>query len=228
MPESRPMKHLRGYFEPQEIKRIIDQGETKRDRLLMKTLWHTGARISEIVGIRKQDSVDGEDHRDTLGLQPKNLYPEENRIFLYTIKRTKPESGNEDERRYNFGERYVTIPRSFMSEIFAYVQNKGMDEDERIFPITRVWANEIVKRAGKHADIEPEDPNEKHVHPHHFRHSYAVNYVKKNEIKTLGELVTLQKLLDHKNLMTTLHYLQFSGQVDEEEVERIQRLTEGE
>src|SRR5215471_6267129 len=48
---------------PEEIRAIIDAAATERDRLLLTTLWATGARISEVLMLRPRDI-----HRDGLVL----------------------------------------------------------------------------------------------------------------------------------------------------------------
>jgi len=40
---------------PEEIGAIIDAAATERDRLLLTTLWATGARISEVLMLRPSD-----------------------------------------------------------------------------------------------------------------------------------------------------------------------------
>src|SRR5207245_7300196 len=40
---------------PEEIGAIIDAAATERDRLLLTTLWATGARVSEVLALRPRD-----------------------------------------------------------------------------------------------------------------------------------------------------------------------------
>lgn len=54
---------------------------------------------------------------------------------------------------------------------------------------------EVVKRAGI----------KKRIHPHTFRHTFAVHYLNYG-----GSIFSLQRLLGHVNITTTLHYLKYT------------------
>ena len=57
----------------------------------------------------------------------------------------------------------------------------------------------VVKEVLKRSRLKKE------VHPHTFRHSFAVHYLDNG-----GSLLRLKELLGHENIETTLHYLKFS------------------
>lgn len=40
---------------PEEVKAVIAAAETERDRLLLRTLWATGGRVSEVLALRATD-----------------------------------------------------------------------------------------------------------------------------------------------------------------------------
>lgn len=216
------MRDLRGYLEPREVEMILNGGETERNRLLGDVLWQTGARISEIVGLAKIDSVDGKDHRDW-GLNPGMLDPNDNAIILNTLKRTKKDKKTK-ERKYSIVERRVVISKRLMSALIDYVQRKGIQKNERIFPISRRWASEIIKRMAERAGINPPgrdriDGKEKHVHPHHFRHSHCINFIRHKD--GIEGLRALQDRLKHISIATTAHYLQFSTKGKQAEIEEM-------
>lgn len=249
------MKYSRGYLTPEEISSIIQGWHNEKHRLLMRTLWRTGSRISEIVGMRQADSIDKKDHRD-IGLVPNRIYPDENRLLLYTIKRTKRCDNEEKKqdiidtmksywgvkteeevrdkikedsnmnnkgeiRTYDFSDRLVTVPRALVTDLLSFVDCKNIEGDELIFDISRNWAFEVVKRAALKAEVEPDSPAENGIHPHHFRHSFCVNYVKKKSVKDLSDLSALQRAVNHKDMTTTAHYLQFSGDLTEEDMKTL-------
>ena len=54
---------------------------------------------------------------------------------------------------------------------------------------------QIVKRSGL----------KKRIHPHTFRHTFAVHFLNAG-----GSLPRLQHLLGHKHITTTLHYLKYA------------------
>lgn len=169
----------------------------------MKTLWYTGARISELLGIEKNHAADEEAHLD-FGLLPKRI--EDNRtIILKTIKRT---TETEDEgRAYNVDERMADVPEKLVDELREYIDMKAIEDDERVFPYTSGWAYTKIAEVGEEAGIEPPSDQYNNIRPHLFRHSYAVANAKANP--TIEGAREIQEELDHKDLSTTAHYLQF-------------------
>ncbi len=80
-----------------------------------------------------------------------------------------------------------------------YISRHDIGENDPIFPLSKQWVRELVHRYGQ--QIGRDD-----VHPHTFRHSFAINAV-----KTPGfNIRWLQDVLGHRNLNTTSVYLQFS------------------
>ena len=65
-------------------------------------------------------------------------------------------------------------------------------------PITVRGVQYIVKEVLKRSKLKKE------VHPHTFRHSFAVHFINNG-----GNLLRLQGLLGHEDLETTFHYLKF-------------------
>lgn len=68
-------------------------------------------------------------------------------------------------------------------------------------PITRTNLGLLLRRIGKRASISK-------VHPHRFRHTFAINFLRNG-----GNVFELQKLLGHEDLQTVLIYLKLA-QVD--------------
>ena len=63
---------------PEEVRAIIGAAATERDRLLLRVLWATGARISEVLTLRPMDV-----RRDSLILpNRKNPNQTSKRVFL--------------------------------------------------------------------------------------------------------------------------------------------------
>jgi len=59
----------------------------------------------------------------------------------------------------------------------------------------------------------------KKIHPHHFRHSHCVAWVRANP--TIEGLRKLQQRVGHASITTTAHYLQFAFEEQREEVEKV-------
>lgn len=87
-------------------------------------------------------------------------------------------------RKYN--ERMVPMHPTLKLILEAYTG--GFNAEDKIFPYTRTRAYQIVHKwfAG---------------HPHQFRHSYAVNFLRQG-----GRLEILHRLLGHKSLQATMEY----------------------
>ena len=67
-------------------------------------------------------------------------------------------------------------------------------------PLSMRGVQHIVRQIAKRSGIK------KRISPHTLRHTYAVHY-----LNCGGLLFHLQKLLGHKNLTTTLHYLKYAN-----------------
>ena len=70
----------------------------------------------------------------------------------------------------------------------------GYGLDKLIFPYSRQRVWQIVKKYFP-----------KWVHPHTFRHSFAINYLRQAD--TPNDLVILRKLMGHSSILTTMAYL---------------------
>lgn len=73
----------------------------------------------------------------------------------------------------------------------------GLGMDDRLFPYSRQRVWQIFK---KHRPFGND-----WLHPHTFRHSFAVNYLRQAD--TANDLVILRKLMGHSSILTTMKYL---------------------
>jgi integrase len=80
-----------------------------------------------------------------------------------------------------------------LNQLLALV-TATMPLDKIIFPYSRQRVWQVTR---KHWGVT--------VHPHTFRHSFAVNYLKQAD--TANDLVILRKLMGHSSIMTTMKYL---------------------
>ena len=108
-----------------------------------------------------------------------------------------PKSGKESE--------LVFIPQKLSERLKEYVRDEGIQEHERIFPLSTQGAREIVKRAARLVGV--------HVRPHDLRR-FAATYASRSG--TPLEIVS-KVILRHSDLQTTQRYL---GKVSEEEAMR--------
>lgn len=192
------MKDLQGYISPRRVKQIIDSASSLRDRILVRLLWVTGCRVSELVGDKvKQNGVVVKEFK---GVQIEDVVWEENVIIMDTLKR----------KRYPPPKRRVEVDDITMRMLKKYV---GTRKTGKLFGITRQRVFQIIRKLGQNARVGR--VGNKGIHPHHFRHSHCVAWIRDNN--NMEGLRKLQERLKHASITTTTLYLQFAGSKKEVE-----------
>lgn len=92
---------------------------------------------------------------------------------------------------------YRTMPIHKQIKQLMELATGAMGLDTLVFPYSRQRVWQIFK---KHRYF-PHD----WIHPHTFRHSFAVNYLRQAD--SPNDLVILRKLMGHESIMTTMKYL---------------------
>lgn len=192
---ARAMKDLKGFFSVEQIDAMIKGCDNLRDRVLIRLLWRTGMRISELCR-------PGKDRSPVLGLRVSNILWDENALIIRHAKRK-----NNPPRRIDVDPGTLTMVREYLE--------KRPDRSEFVIPITRQMGYIVVREAAERVGItEVGDPlvsKRRHPHPHHLRHSLAVHSVKVTK-GNYGDLIRLQAQLGHASLSTTAGYIQFSDE----------------
>jgi integrase/recombinase XerD len=92
--------------------------------------------------------------------------------------------------------RLVILGTTARRAVWLYVARlKNSDPSDRLFQMTPVSTRLIMTRLGQRARVSD-------VHPHRFRHSFAIWYLRGG-----GDVFTLQRLLGHSDLTMTNYYL---------------------
>lgn len=146
-----------------KVDKLLEEAkkESRRDHLLLLTLFRTGVRVSELINIRKKDIQDG-------------------------VLMVREGKGKKDR----------AIPLEENLETLLGYRISDMTYYEKVFDMTRQNVDRIVKKyAERVADIPK-------ISAHILRHSFAVHLLKQG-----ADIVTLNKLLGHKDLNTTKVYL---------------------
>jgi integrase/recombinase XerD len=172
---------------PKVLKAYTSSRNTyRRDRAIILVLLDTGVRVSELCNMDIND-----------------LDMERGRVFV-TGK------GNKS--------RYVYMGKVSRQAVWSYISEKYPDckpyPEDAIFTdrnnhnrLTRQGILLLLKRFGKRANI-------KNVHPHRFRHTFAIEFLRNG-----GNVFELQQLLGHSDLETAKKYIHLA-QSDLETVTR--------
>ena len=145
----------------------------QRDRLLILLLFQTGLRISE-----------------ALKITPSSIQTFEGKPVLSVMgKGKKP--------------RLVACPERLAEKLKSYAYEKKIGPKDRLFPINRSRAWQIIKEASIKAGLK------KRVYPHLLRHSDAIE-----RLRQTGNPKALQLHLGHSSTIMTMRYLSTLTQED--------------
>jgi integrase/recombinase XerC len=170
-------KELPLYFTKPEVDQILStlwQKQKLRDYLLVLLLWQTGARISELLSVKVSDI-------DFFNAT----------IRLPTLKRKIRT------------ERVIPVKPQTLGLFALYINQFGLQRDDKIFNISRQQAFRIVKKAV--LEVFPGDT--KRAHPHVLRHSFAVYALSQGV-----PITVVRSWLGHRNITSTLVYTQALAQ----------------
>jgi integrase len=114
-----------------------------------------------------------------------------------SITLREPKSGKEAEMAY--------MPENISRKLVEYIKEKGLQGEERIFPICYSTARSLIRKLGAKLNV--------HVSPHDLRR-YSATYASRNGIPL--EIVS-KVILRHRDLKTTQVYL---GKISDSEAIR--------
>ncbi|MGZ4853488.1 MAG: tyrosine-type recombinase/integrase [Halobacteriota archaeon] len=93
--------------------------------------------------------------------------------------------------------RRVPLDAETISLLRDYAITNDINENSPLFPLSKQWIRDLVHRYGLLIGVD-------NVHPHTFRHSFAINSVWHGV-----DIRRLQQVLGHENLNTVAVYVQF-------------------
>lgn len=154
--------------------------EKPRDRLFVKTLWVTGARVSEAIEVR-----------------PRNFDFAARTLRIQRLKKGRP-----------LEVAIPGLPEDYCRELATYLKLAGLRPSERVFDFDRFRGLRLVKGLMAKAGIEPSyriGPKGGRVdvkrHPHAWRHGFAVNLIMQGK-----PLEVVKELLGHSSILTSYVY----------------------
>lgn len=194
------------YISKDEYQQLLDACRDARDTLLLTLLWDTGVRANEASQITLRDiNRDENTIKIRTGKQQRGSNPE--RTVYYTRELSKALRQWLDR-----GSRNAYLHSDTSDNLLLTKQSGHM-------PPNRI--SEIVYEIAVIADLQEviwttqDGRPQNRIHPHTFRHSYAVHRVRAGM-----PIVFLQELLGHADIEVTKQYLKFR---DEDVREAYQR-----
>lgn len=196
-----PMADAKGYLSREEVNRILEAAskQSPRNYLLILTMLYTGRRVSEIV-----EGVGG------YGLRPMDIDFDSSNI-TYRILKKRPRSKEAvKEGRPKAEPISKTLPanKTLLEILRQYIQANNLKPEQFIFSITKQRAGQLVKRIGELSGVMY--VGKKPLHPHHFRHTFAV-WISREQIANPEDVVELKELLQHSDIRMTMTYLRYGN-----------------
>ena len=172
------------------MEKVIRSAPKKRDRLFLLVLSRTGRRISEVLGQRVEHAGMAV---KAPGLRPKDIDDRDNKLVFTVLKKKRPETV------------VNIVPGSLIKELQDYVREYNIGDDKPIFKFGRKNGYYVVRNAWKASGIGPVGQKKGPLHPHHFRHSFAIAMARK--LKDPRDIAKLKNMLAHSSLEMTLWYI---------------------
>lgn len=168
-----------------EVHALLDRALHSNHRLMINTLWHTGARISEALSLtRNAFHLDGEHSYVSLKISKRRGRPRTNAAGD-PLPRLVP-----------------ITDRAYLLELERYFITHRLGVGEKLFGIGRHGASKRIRvLANKVRETGEALPV--NVTPHTFRHSFAVNAVLHGV-----PLPVIKQWLGHRNIQSTEVYTQ--------------------
>jgi integrase/recombinase XerD len=175
IPNPRVAKYVQEVLSEDELAMLFDACRSMREKAMLHLLYDCGLRSREVSYLKLSD-FDKVHQKLTIRNSKGNTM------------RTLPYSAELRSTLILYFQSLKAHPSVFLFE----------NKEEAGKGITVRGVQYIVKEVLKRSKLKKE------VHPHTFRHSFAVHYIDNG-----GSLLRLQTLMGHADINTTFHYLKF-------------------
>lgn len=175
IPNPRVAKYVQEVLPAQELELLFNSCTTMREKSMLHLLYDCGLRSREVCNIKLSDF-----EKENQKLTIRNSKGGKLRVVPYSA-----------DLRQTLTQYFGTLKTHPLVYLFENHEHRGQG-------ITVRGVQYIVKEVLKRSKLKKE------VHPHTFRHCYAVHYIENG-----GNLIRLKELLGHEQIETTLHYLKF-------------------
>lgn len=209
---------LKTYLTPEEIKTMIANAPTLRDKVIISFLADTGCRISELLKLELAHI----DFNQKLVLIPH---------LKVGLRKRCPSCGKSTGRKQNFcpncgtdisdvlaegteeRTRLINVGEQTLNLCHEYIEKRG-NKSHKLIPLTRQMVYNILRSCADKAGLEgkvilnPETGRMHYVHPHSMRDSLAVDWLSLDDSGDSQKL--LQDHLGHKRYETTARYFKLT------------------
>ena len=214
---------MKAYVKPDEVAMMEKVASNLRDKLLIRTLFHLGCRVSEALGLATDDidfnqAILTIKHlKRRLKLSCSNCGARLGAAHVFCPKCGGRIEKSQTEEQQHRRQRVLPIDSVTLKLLKDYVERGGpvlRDGKSLIFGINRHRAWQIVKECAEKANlpklVNPETGKVHNVSPHCLRSAFAVHAVKVND--SGDGLRLLQEHLGHASFNTTARYRKVSGE----------------
>lgn len=187
----------------EEAKKIISIPNEKtktglRNKAIVSFMWDSGCRVSDVINLKPGNINIGKREATIIGgkgdVDRHLSFSDYTADLLLKYKQARPKG------KYFFVTEYKTNNPKYKKEKVA---NK----------LDRIWLYTMIRKIAARAGIK------KKVSPHTIRHSMALNFYKNSD----HDLISLQRILGHKNINTTTIYAYMDGTAVRESLEAYYR-----
>ena len=213
----------KAYLEPSEVEQLEQAAKFVRDKLLIRLLFHSGARISEVLALEVTNIDFPQGTATILHLKSRiNLACPgcgarlgRNHIFCPEcgVKISETVAKQQEHRKI----RTIPLDKATLQMLADYIKQGGSTiykGRELLFNISRHRAWQIIRECARSAGlpnlVNPETGKPHGISPHKLRDAFAVNAMKLDD--TGDGLRMLQEHLGHANFNTTAKYRKISGE----------------
>ena len=172
---------MKTFLTQEDINTIVESAPTLQDRLIIDLLWHTGIRVTELIGIRAED-IDWDNR-------------------LITIRHLK--SRGEDRKRQ------VPIRQETLDLLHQFPVTAGLlFPVSRVYVYTIIRQAAEAAGFGGKLLTHPTSGKKHYVSPHRFRDALAMQWMNKHP--DFEGMKALQDHLGHASINSTSRYLKLS------------------
>ena len=215
---------LKTFLTPDDVSKLIDAATNLRDQILIRILFFTGCRVSEILHVKVTD-IDFDngymiiDHLKRVERRecPSCSKKVGQRTLYCPYCGTKMKVSHTEESHKR---RFIPLGSVTLAMIRDYLDRRSIQSD-LLIPLCRQYVDVVIKNAAYNAGFggkllfNPEGKGLMHqVSAHKLRDAFAMEYSKKKN--TTEGLKALQMHLGHASFATTTRYLKLDPSTTKE------------